>query len=123
MKKLLLTLPIAAAALLVATSGAFAQGDKPKGQRVDPAERLKTMTEKLSLTEEQQGKVKDVMAKNADKAKEIRKDTALSDEDRRAKMQEHRKAEMQEIRALLTPEQQEKLKEMRPTRAGKGKAK
>lgn len=123
MNRFLFTIPVAAA--LFATSiTAFAADEKPTAPETAPAkrgpgDRLKEMTEKLGLTEEQQGKLKEVFAKYAPKAKEVRTDAALSQEDKRAKMAEIRKSETEEIRALLTPEQQGKMKEMRA--AGKGK--
>jgi Spy/CpxP family protein refolding chaperone len=85
MKQHILT--VAAAALLAIPT--FAQdkpagdkpaGDKPAGDRpagqgrrqLDPEARLKTMTEKLSLTQEQQDKIKAIWAKNADEMKALR---------------------------------------------------
>ena len=79
---------------------------------LDPAARLKMMTEKLSLTPEQQEKVKVIYAKNADKLKEMRGDKSLAEDAKRQKFMEMRKSEMEEISAILTPEQQEKMKEM-----------
>ena len=116
MKRLPFIVTIATASLLVTSTIVFAEDEKPEapasGARA-PGERLKALTEKLGLTEEQQGKIKDIFAKNMPNAKALREDTALSQEDRRAKMMELRKAEAEEIRAVLTPEQQEKMKEMR----------
>lgn len=82
------------------------------GQNV--AERLKTMKEKLGLTDEQTGKIKDIFEKHRDEFATVRKDESLKPEEKRAKLMELRKAEMGEVRALLTPEQKEKLKELRP---------
>lgn len=117
MKRTLFLFPLAAAAVFTSSFAALAKGENPKAAHA-PGERLKMMSEKLGLTDEQKGKLKAILAKNMPKMKEIRADAALSQEDKRAKMMEIRKAEMAEIRALLTPEQQEKMKEMR--RAGKG---
>ena len=120
MNRSLFTLLLAAAGLIVTATSVFAEDEKPNSRKAGhaPGERLKTMTEKLGLTEEQQGKLKAIFEKNMPKVKELRADTALSREDRRAKMMELRKAEMEEIRAILTPEQQEKMKEIR--QAGRG---
>ena len=117
MKRTLFLFPLAAAAVFTSSFAALAKGENPKAAHA-PGERLKMMSEKLGLTDEQKEKLKAIFAKNMPKMKEIRADAALSQEDQRAKMMEIRKAEMAEIRALLTPEQQEKMKEMR--RAGKG---
>ena len=112
MKRKLFTLSFAAVALLTSASSVFAEDEKPK-PACGPGERLKEMGEKLSLTDEQKEKLQTIFAKNLPRMKELRADTALSQEDKRAKMMEIRKGEMEEIRALLTPEQQEKMKEMR----------
>lgn len=50
------------------------------GQRVD---RIKQMAEQLGLTQEQQDKLKTLFADQAKKARELRQDTALTDEQRR----------------------------------------
>ena len=115
MNKLLFTIPVAITALIATSVSVFAEDEKPKaeGPARGAGERLKTLTEKLGLTEEQQGKIKEIFAKNVPKAKALREDTALSQEDKRAKMMELRKAEAEEIRAVLTPEQQEKMKALR----------
>ncbi len=99
------------------------EGGRPGGPgggrgRMDPAQRLATMKEKLGLTDDQTAKIKDIYAKNADKYKALREDTTVADDAKRTKMGELRKAEMEEINALLTPEQQAKMKELRPTRGG-----
>lgn len=112
MKITLSILPIAFVALFVSSIAAFAEDEKPKAAR-GPGERLKEMSEKLGLTEEQKEKVKAIFEKNLPKMKELRADAALSPEDKRVKMGEIRKSEGAEIRALLTPEQQAKMKEMR----------
>jgi len=98
-------------------------GDRPRGGggagggRQDPAERLKMMKENLNLTDEQTEKVKAIFEKNREKYKEVRENTGLSQEDRRAKMTELRTAETEEMKTILTPEQQEKAKKMREERA------
>ena len=128
MKQTFFTLPLAAAALLTSSLAAFAEDEKPAAPDRPkaggaPGDRLKAMSEKLSLTDEQKDKLKGIFEKNQPKMKELRADTALSQEDKRAKMMEIRKAEMEEIRALLTPEQQEKMKEMRAAAKGPKAAK
>ena len=94
-------------------------GRKPEGGgergRMDPAERLKMMTEKLGLTSEQQEKVKAIMEKNGPQFKELmaKGRENLTDADKE-KFKELMKSQMEEIGAILTPEQKEKMKEMRP---------
>jgi Spy/CpxP family protein refolding chaperone len=133
MKKHILT--VTAAALLAIPTFSFAEdkpagdkpaGDKPAGERggrggarMTPEERLKTMTEKLSLTQEQQDKIKAIYAKNADAMKAAReKGFQNMSEEERTKMRDTMKAQNDEIIAVLTPEQQEKYKAMAPQRRG-----
>ena len=126
MKKILTILTVVG--LLAAPSLTQAQdqkpaapaGDKPadgpggRGQ-FDLAARLKLMTEKLGLTQEQQDKIKAIYEKNAPAMKELmakgRENLTEAD---RTKMRELGKAQNDEIDALLTPEPKEKRKEMRP---------
>ena len=128
MKKHILTLAVAA---LLTPALSFAQdkpagdkpaGDKPAGERpagergqgrrqLDPEARLKTMTEKLSLTQEQQDKIKTVWAKSADDMKALREKGRdnLTEADR-TKMRETFQKQNEEVQAILTPEQKEKYK-------------
>jgi Spy/CpxP family protein refolding chaperone len=99
-------------------------GDKPEGRRPGgpggpggrgPEERLKMMTEKLGLTQDQQDKIKAIQEKHAPEFKELmgKGRDNLTEADR-TKMRELMKTQMEEIAAVLTPEQKEKFKEMRP---------
>ena len=128
MKQHILT--VAAAALLAIPTFSFAQdkpagdkpaGDKPAGERpagerggpgrrqMDPEARLKAMTERLSLTQEQQDKIKAIWAKNAEESKALREKGRdnLTEEDRK-KMGELFRKQNEEVQAVLTPEQKEK---------------
>jgi Spy/CpxP family protein refolding chaperone len=130
MKQFTLTLTLAAAALFAVPSTTFAQ-DKPAGdppqrpegaRRMDPEARLKFLTEKLGLDADQQTKIKAIFEKNAPKFKELmtKGRENLTDADKTA-MRDLMKAQTDEINAVLTPAQQEKMKEMRPP--GRGGAK
>jgi Spy/CpxP family protein refolding chaperone len=107
-------------AILAVTGNILAADEKPQRPGRGgfaprrPEARLKLMTEKLALTEEQRGKVKAILEKNLAKIVELAEDKSLANEDRRVKIMEVRKAEMQELSGLLTPEQREKLKELLP---------
>ncbi len=87
--------------------------------RGDPAERLKMMTEKLGLTQDQQDKVKAIMEKNGPQFKELmaKGRDNLSEADK-TKFRELMKSQMEEIGAILTPEQKEKMKEQRGAAGG-----
>jgi len=112
-------LAVSVALLLPATLPA---ADAKPG-RAGRGERLKSLTEKLSLTEEQQTKVKEIYAKSGPELRELRAKgrESLSDDDKK-KMRELMKSQMQEIGAVLTPEQKEKMKEMRKESGGAGAA-
>lgn len=115
MKKLLLALSVAT--LVVAPLNLRAEDPKPerpKGQgggpgggRFNAEERLKRMTEQLTLTQEQQDKVKKIME---DGREEMGKLRDLPEDQRREKGREFMKAQSEKIMAVLTPEQQEKYK-------------
>ena len=141
MKQQILT--IAAAALLSIPTFSFAEdkpagdkpagdkpaGDRPQGERGQrrmgtPEERVKFMTEKLSLTPEQQEKIKAIYAKNDEKFKAAReKGFQNLTDDEKKELGEARKAQMEEVNALLTPEQKEKMKDLAPQggRRGEGR--
>jgi protein CpxP len=105
------------------TDAPKAAGDagKPAGRpgggagRMDPAERLKMLTEKLGLTQDQQDKIKAIYEKNAPQFKDLMaKGRENLSEDDKTKMRELFKTQTEEIAAVLTPEQKEKFKELRP---------
>jgi len=103
------------------TDAPKAAGDagKPAGRpgagRMDPAERLKLLTEKLSLTQDQQDKIKAIYEKNGPQFKDlIAKGRENLTEEDKTKMRELIKTQTEEIAAVLTPEQKEKFKELRP---------
>jgi periplasmic protein CpxP/Spy len=130
MKTLPAFLTLAAAALLPMIAPLHAEEAKPAKEPaarragaaarplLNPEERLKMLTEKLSLTPEQQEKVKAVYAKNVETLKTMRQDKSLSEDAKRQKFTEMRRTEMQEINGILTPEQQEKMKTLFRERAG-----
>lgn len=85
---------------------------KGGGARFSPEERLKRLTEELNLTQDQQDKIKAIMAKGADQMKDImaKGRENLTDEDK-TKVREFLKSQSEEIAAVLTPEQKDKYKE------------
>jgi Spy/CpxP family protein refolding chaperone len=127
-------LTIAAAALLSIPTFVLAQ-DAPaggaQGERRPgggrgfgtPEERLKRLTEALTLTQEQQDKVKAIYAKNEETFKAAREKGRNMTEEERTKFGEAMRAQNEEIQALLTPEQKEKYKNLRPQggRRGEGR--
>ncbi len=89
------------------------QGARPAQRAQD---RLKALTEELKLTEDQQTKMKAVFKEQAEKAQALRKDTALSQEDRRAKGKEIREKFNAEVKKILTDEQFQKWEKSRADR-------
>jgi len=128
MKKLLLLSILATTALVAIPNTILAADEKaeaPKGERPrrDPEARLKLMTEKLGLNEEQQGKIKAIFEKNAPQLKELlaKGRQNLTEEDR-AKLRDLMKKQNEEVAAVLTPEQKEKMKEVRTEGGRRGAA-
>ena len=130
MKQFTLAMSLAAAALFAFPSTTFAQ-DKPVGERpqrpegsfrMDPEARQKLLTEMFGLDADQQAKIKAIIEKSAPKFKEIMDKGwgNLTEEDKTA-MRELMKAQAEEINAVLTPEQQAKMKEWRPAGRRGGK--
>lgn len=130
MKKLALSLCVAAAALFTLPATASAQ-DKPAGDpparparpaRLSPEERMKQMTETLGLTQEQQDKIKAIYEKNAPAMKALMDKgfQNLTEEDR-TKMRELMKTQTDEVNAVLTDEQKAKMKAEMEKRRGQGR--
>ncbi len=80
-------------------------------------DQLKALTEQLKLTEDQQTKLKVVLKDQAEKARALRTDTALSQDDRRAKMKEIREKFNAEMKKVLTEEQFKQWEKSRADRA------
>ena len=89
----------------------------------NPADRIKQLTEQLSLTDAQQTKVKAILTEQGAARKALAGDTALSDQDRRAKGMELMRSTNAKIRAVLTPEQQTKFDKLSAGGPGGGKGK
>lgn len=139
MKTTIKSIAMAATALLFTTQITSAQdkpadkpadkpGDKPEGGRPgggrgfgSPEDRLKAMTERLGLTQEQQDKIKAIYAKDADAMKALRdKGRENLTEEEKTKMRDAFKAQGEAIQAVLTDEQKAKMKEGFQRRGGPG---
>jgi Spy/CpxP family protein refolding chaperone len=79
---------------------------------------LDQLTQQLSLTDDQKAKVKIVLDARDQKLKDLRADTTLSPEDRRAQMQAIRQDVTAQLKAILTPEQFAKYQKMTPMGRG-----
>ena len=83
------------------------------GHAMTPESRLKMLTEKLDLTEDQQAKLKPILEDQSTQMKTLHDDTSLAPEDKRAKMKELHESSTEKINAVLTPDQQSKWKQMK----------
>jgi len=88
------------------------QNQPPARPRANPEERLNRVSERLGLNAEQKTKLKDVFESEAKAMRELRSDTSLTAEDRRAKLRKLREQSNEKINAFLTDEQKTKYKEM-----------
>jgi len=93
-------------------AGEWNHEGRPRKGPGDPREQLERMKTALSLTAEQAAQVEAIFKENAPKREALRDDTSLSQEDRFAKMMALRKESETKVRALLTPEQQQKFDAM-----------
>ena len=113
---------LALGGLVACSTMAVAQDQKPgggkRGQSVEA--RMEQMTEQLKLTDDQKPKVKEVLEGGQKKMAELRNDSSLSADDRREKMASIRTDEDKKLKAILTPEQQEKWQKMREEFRGRG---
>ncbi len=78
-----------------------------KGSRFD---RLKELTERLGLTDEQVAKIKPIIADEMAAMKALKQDATVDKEAKRAKAMEIHKAHVEQIIPILTSEQQAKFK-------------
>jgi Spy/CpxP family protein refolding chaperone len=94
------------------------QGGQGSGGRgpMSPADQVKELTEKLSLTDDQQGKIKTILEDTRDQMQKIRADDSLSQEDKMAKGRALRETANGKIRELLTDEQKKKFDQLEQER-------
>jgi Spy/CpxP family protein refolding chaperone len=104
-----------AAPVLRAEEPAAPPADQPKhkGERGGPGAMMEHAVKELNLSAEQEAKWKEIGKQERAVAEGIRNDTALSKDEKRAKMKEANKPFAEQRRALLNPEQQKKFDDMR----------
>lgn len=90
------------------------QGHEAMGAAASsPDAHLQMLTEKLNLTDEQRTKLKPILQDQAQQLKAVHDDASLTPEQRNAKMKAIHASFHDQVNAVLTPEQQAKLKEMK----------
>lgn len=83
-------------------------------RRRDRAEdRLRRMSKELNLTDDQKEKLKPILQDEAQQMKSVQADNSLTAQQRRKKMREIHKTFEPQVQAVLTPEQRDKLKNMK----------
>src|SRR5690242_7114303 len=80
------------------------------------------MFQGLDLTEDQRAKVQTLFQGERSQIQALRNNTALTEEQKKEQVRELRKNDHQQLLAILTPEQQAKLKQMRHERTGRSRA-
>jgi Spy/CpxP family protein refolding chaperone len=73
----------------------------------------------LNLTQEQKDKMAKLRADSKSSFESIRKDQSLTDDQKKAKMQDLRKQQSEQMKSILTAEQLEKLNSFRKEHAGR----
>jgi len=131
--KCLIKLPFAVLALCLAIPATRAQeagtppppppppkGEHAEHQKSPHGDGLRYLTEKLTLTVEQQAKIKPILDERKKAMEALRADSTLDKDAKWAKTAEIFKSHQAQIRALLTPEQQKIFDELRPMRGPGG---
>lgn len=99
------------------SSGQTEDQGSPRQRRRGAMQRQRKHTamlaEKLNLTDTQKEQFQKINQDTRKQAMSIRQDSSLSDDQKKEKMQALRKQAHQQMFGVLTPEQKDKLKEMR----------
>jgi protein CpxP len=88
---------------------------RPMGRRQMPSvdDQIKHLSKKLSLTDDQQAKLKPILEDQRKQMETIHNDSSLSRQDRFSKMQELRKSSDDQIKSVLNADQQKNFDKMR----------
>ena len=93
-----------------AQGGGDQQGRRRGGQSVE--EQLKNLTERLSLTDDQQAKIKPILEDTRTQMQKLMQDESMSRDDKMAKGRSLREAANSKIRDLLTDDQKKKFDDL-----------
>ena len=104
------TILIAAMVCFFGLASYAQKGNNPNRQ--DFQKRTEAMYDSLGLNKDQRAKMNALNDENRKQMMEIRNDGSLSDDQRRAKMEDLRKDQNTKREAILTPEQVKKYDEM-----------
>jgi protein CpxP len=91
-----------------------------RGMRMDPNRQLERLTQELSLTSDQQEKIKPVLFDRQQKMQALMQNQSLSQEDRRAQMRTIMEGSNNSIKANLSDDQKQKFDAMQQQRMRRG---
>jgi hypothetical protein len=100
------------------TAGTAGQAQAPAtgGSQVD--ETIAWLTESVNLTPDQQNKLRPILQGEVSQMTAVNNDTTLTPEQKQQKMVDIRRSAGPQIQSILTPEQQQKLTQMRQAQQG-----
>lgn len=81
-----------------------------EGKRMGMHDKLHAALDSLNLTDDQKGKVKDILADAKTKRQAVMTDTSLNEDQKKAKMKELHEGLVAKLNEVLTPDQQAELK-------------
>jgi len=84
-------------------------------------DQIKHLSKKLSLSDDQQAKLKPILEDQRKQMDAIHNDSSLSREDRFGKMQELRKTSDEQVKTILNADQQKSFDKMRAEQQGRMK--
>ena len=92
---------------------------KDRGGKGMAAKRMGFMARELNLTDAQKAQLKPMFQQQHEKMQALKSDTSLTPEQKQAKAKEIRAEGRKQFLTVLTPEQQQKLRDMRTRRGGR----
>ncbi len=116
---MLAVVALAAAGLFAGNTLQAQEAPKPAGDQAPPGMRrpplsVDAIAKQLDLTDDQKTKIKPIFEDMQKQFGELRKDTSLSQEDRRAKLKAARDGVTTKLKEILTAEQLAKWEKMGP---------
>jgi periplasmic protein CpxP/Spy len=103
-------------------AGGMSQGRYGRRMQMGPDQQLARLSKELKLTDDQKAKIKPILENEFQQISQIRQDTSVSPQDRRAKFMDIRNKGMAQIRPILTDKQQAKLQQIEERREARMKA-
>ena len=115
-----MVLPMAALAQTANSGNASGDNANSSTGQVSKQERGQKFAQELNLTDDQKAALKSIRVNEKQQAQAIKNDSSLTADQKKAKFKELRKTSREQMMAKLTPDQQQKFKEMRKEHRGHG---